>query len=1143
VDDRDDDRVGTRSGLRRAHLWREGEYWSVMCGDATIRLRDTKGLRYLAVLATHPEAEFHAVDLVAAGDRARAVAVRSEADGPDDLEAAAGLGDAGEVLDAPAKAAYRERLEALRGELEEAESFNDPERAANAREEIEFVARELSAAVGLGGRDRRAASSGERARVNVTRSIRAVLKRIADEEPVLGRLLDDSVRTGTYCAFCPAPDFELVVGEEPLASEEQEVPSTPARPVAAPAPPAPPPSDVPGDDRIVGRERELEQLERAMLDAEAGRGSLYLIAGEPGVGKTRLADAASLRAQELGARSLWGRCWEGGGAPAFWPWIQVLRSYVRDEGAEAAAREIGPQAGLLADLVPELRVEGDASATVDLDSEQARFAFFDSVATALVTIAAARPMVLVLDDLHAADEPSLRLLEFLARSVRDSRVLVLGTYRHGEGGAAAAELLGRLAPQSRLMTLSGLDQTAVAAFLGRQTGSSVTAESVRALHEITEGNPFFMEELMRLLVARGMQELPEQLEAETMPLPAGVQEAIRSRLDPLPEDGLRVLEIAALLGKEFGLPPLERIAGIPRERLLDLLDESMRRALVEEVRGVLGRYRFSHALVREVIHENLTASARIALHRRIGEGLEELYGEDLELHLAELAHHFAEAAPLGDIDKAASYAVRAGDRAMRLLAFEEAARQFELAIQALDLKPHPDPATRCDALLALGAARARAGDRPGSQDAFREAADVAQRMGDTDREARAGLGFAGRHWTTGFADQAVIDVLERVIAALGDGDGILKARAVGRLATELYYAPGESARADALSAEGVRIARTAGDPAAVASALDARLAAVWRPANLDERLELAGEIVTLAEQAGASESELRGRGFRATCLLEACDVAGAEREIETGMRIAEELRQPLFRWHMLGLRTLRALETGRFDEGAKLADEAYRVGRLADEQTARHYLGAQMAILSYCTGEWEDLEQPLTEFVERYPLLTSWRCTLAFLYANTGRASEALRELRRAGGEDWADVAQDSTWLLGVCRAGESAALAGDPSYASVFYRLLVPYSARNVVLGRVASISIGPVARFLAIIAAAMEEYDTAVAHGEDALATTERMEARPWHAHTQYDVAQALLGRGAPGDEERAGELLDSSARTAESLGMRRLIERAAG
>ncbi|MDQ3993064.1 MAG: hypothetical protein M3229_05335, partial [Actinomycetota bacterium] len=507
-------------------------------------------------------------------------------------------------------------------------------------------------------------------------------------------------------------------------------------------------------------------------------------------------------------------------------------------------------------------------------------------------------------------------------------------------------------------------------------------------------------------------------------------------------------------------------------------------------------------------------------------------------HLDELAHHFAEGAPLGDVDKAVSYATRAGDRAMGLLAFEEAARHFEVGLQALDLKPRPDPATRCDTLLALGAALSRAGERPRSQDVFRHAADIAARIGDGERQVRAALGFAGRHWTTGFTDQDVIEMLEPAVSGLGDGGGILRARALGRLATELYYSP-EVERADALSAEAVGIARESGDPAALASALDARLAAVWRPENLDERLALADQIIELAQQANARDSELRGRGFRATCLLELCDAAAADAEIELGTRIAQELRQPLYRWHMLGLRTLRALETGRFEEAERLAREAYEVGRLADEQTAGHYLGAQMAILLYCTGDWAELEAPLAAYVERYPRLPAWRATLAFLYANTGRHQEALVELHRAGGSDWAHVPQDSTWLLGVCRAGESAALAGDAEYASMLYERALPYAGRNVVLGRVASISIGPVARFLGIMAAAMGEHDAAIVHLEEGLAVTERMGALPWHAHGLHDLGRALLARGAPGDGERAQPLLERSAELAEQLGMRRLQE----
>jgi tetratricopeptide (TPR) repeat protein len=242
---------------------------------------------------------------------------------------------------------------------------------------------------------------------------------------------------------------------------------------------------------------------------------------------------------------------------------------------------------------------------------------------------------------------------------------------------------------------------------------------------------------------------------------------------------------------------------------------------------------------------------------------------------------------------------------------------------------------------------------------------------------------------------------------------------------------------------------------------------------------------------------------------------------------------------MLGLRTLRALEEGRFDDAPGLAERAYAVGRLADERTARHYLGAQRTILHYCTGEWGELAGPLQSFVDQYPNLPTWRCALALLHAELGRPDAARRELDLAGGRDWSKVPRDSTWLLGVCRASETAAIVGDDDHLSVLYDLLLPFADRYVVLGRVASIGIGPAARFLGMMATAMGRHDDAVAHCERAIALATRAGARPWLGHARHDCARALLGRDAPGDRERAFELLEDARALAEELGMPSLVE----
>jgi len=880
---------------------------------------------------------------------------------------------------------------------------------------------------------------------------------------------------------------------------------------------------------LFGRQRELEELTGALRDAGAGRGSLFLISGEPGVGKTRLADAVSVAASERDALVLWGRCWEGGGAPAFWPWLQILRAYARNGETEAVLERLGPVAHPLVQLVPELGPRIAKQAGEPIESEDARFVLFNAVTGFLRVASRMTPLVVVLDDLHAADEPSLRLLDFLAHELRDADILAIGTYRPLE---VSGELIGRLARDGHVIPLAGLGEPDVRRFVEERTGLA-SGQLARALYDATEGNPFFVEELLRLLVAEGLLERPGALLSGEVPVPDSVREAINRHLAPLPDDVVGVLRLAAVLGKEFTFAAIERVSDLPPDQLLEVLDRATSSGLVAEVVTVLGRYRFVHALVRELLYDGLGSSAKVELHRRAAEGLESLYADDPEPHLAELAHHFLLAAPGGDLERAIDYTARAGDRAMALLAFEEAVRHYRRALDALERRESPDPAARRDLLLELGAALRKAGDPVEAKAAFRDAVDLSRRLGEAQKQAQATLGFAGRYWTTGVVDESVIAMLEDALAALGDDDSLLRAALLARLATEVYYSPPRE-RAEALSAEAVEIARRIGDDGPLAAVLDARLGATWAPDNLDERLRLSEEVVQLAERTGDKETALRVRAFHVTCLLEAGDVASSDAELEAARQRAEYLRQPRYLWHVTGLRALRALMAGRLADAESLMEEALEAGRHADERIARHLYGIQLTTLRYAQGRLEELEPIISAFVDRYPHLHGWRSTLALLYAELGRQGRAEAELEMVGAGGWVELPRDSAWLLTLCRAADARSRLGAAEGVETLYELLVPYRSRNVVLGRVASMAIGSAARHLGQLATTLSRFDEAAQHFEAALDMNRRMGARPWLGLTECDYARMLRVRDRGHDRRRAGELVQHALQTADELGL---------
>jgi DNA-binding SARP family transcriptional activator len=462
---------------------------------------------------------------------------------------------------------------------------------------------------------------------------------------------------------------------------------------------------------FVGRERELSELTGALEDALAGQGRVVLIVGEPGIGKSRLADELAGQARARGAQVLVGRCWESGGAPAFWPWVQALRSHVRGAEPETLRMQLGGRAEDLAHLLPDLsELFPEVSASLSTEAEGARFRLFDATASFLRSIAEARPLVLVLDEVQAADAPSLLLLQFLVRELGESRVLFavaccdVDPTRAGSVSGTIADLVQQ--PVTRRVELAGLTRPDVGRLVELTAGLAPTPELLAGIYEETEGNPLFVGEVVRLLAQEGRL-AGGRVDVEQVGFPHSLREVIDSRLRRLSERCMQVLTVASVLGGEFGLMALQSVSALPLDDLLRGLDEAMTARIVAELPGGIGRLRFAHASIRDALHEDLTEARRIGLHRLAGEALERLYAANPEPHLAELAHHFFLAAPGGEAGKAVEYARRAGDRAVASLAYEEAARLFSLGLEALELDVAPDETTRTELLLWLGEARAR----------------------------------------------------------------------------------------------------------------------------------------------------------------------------------------------------------------------------------------------------------------------------------------------------------------------------------------------------------------------------------------------------------------------------------------------------
>jgi class 3 adenylate cyclase/tetratricopeptide (TPR) repeat protein len=646
-------------------------------------------------------------------------------------------------------------------------------------------------------------------------------------------------------------------------------------------------------DRVpfVGHQVERAELGAALDSALGGQGQLVLVAGEAGIGKTRIAEELCAEARSREARVAWGRCREGTGAPAYWPWRQALRAYAAGRPPDEVAAELGREVAELAQLLPELApVEESRRPPTELDPEMARFRLFDAMASCLRSAAAARGLVVVLDDLHWADQASLLLLGFVAGELADTRLLVVGTYRDVEVdrrhrlSGTLAELFRQ--PATSYLGLSGLDRADVGRFIAGVAGIDPAADLVTAVHSQTEGNPYFVSELVRLLAAERRLEAGGLLGAG---IPEGIRHVIGRRLNRLSDAANSGLTAASVQGRDFDLDVVARVTGLPPDDVLDSLEEAMDARLVVEVETRPGRFRFAHALVRETLYEELPSRERRRLHDRVGAALVELRGDEFEGYLAELAHHFSQAARPGRADQAVAYARQAGDRAMRVLAYEEAAGHYQRALAALELQAGPDEAERCELLLALAAAEMAAGQPGEARGHYQRAAELARRMGHGEQLARAAFGL-GREFTAGSVDELEVGLLEETLSVLGEADSALRARVLARLAKALQSSPGADRRSR-LSQAAVAMARRLGDPPTLAAVLYEHHMATWGPDNLGERLAVATEVVRLAEAGGDKVTALRGRGFLLTDQLEQGDLPALELGLERYDQAAQELGQ------------------------------------------------------------------------------------------------------------------------------------------------------------------------------------------------------------------------------------------------------------
>jgi tetratricopeptide (TPR) repeat protein len=875
---------------------------------------------------------------------------------------------------------------------------------------------------------------------------------------------------------------------------------------------------------FVGREVELAELAHGLVAAREGHGRLYLLSGEPGIGKTRLADELTVLAAASGMRALWGRCWQAGGAPAYWPWIDVLAGLSETLDGGVLAEALGDGAHSLADLVPALRARLPAmTPALASTPEEARFRLFRAASGLLRKAAAARGALIVLDDLHAADESSLLLLQFVARELRGSRVFLLGTFRDVEARLSPeiGTALGLLTREGATLALSRLGEGDSARFLSERTTALDPAVRGQIFHR-TQGNPLFLEEMVRLLASAGEAGLAAAA------LPPSVREVIRQRLECVTADVRALLELAAVIGDETEPSLVADAAG----RDLGAVTAAFAAAAHAGVLVVRERqqHRFSHALVREVLDRDLPETRKRELHAAVAATLERR-SRGRGMPYAELAHHWLEG-PLDGLPRAVDYAVQAAQHALSLFAFEDAIALLERVRLAIDARGGA-PRLRAEVLIALGKAHIRRGAGELGCDACREAAQIGRALADPELLSSAALAY-GLELTAALVDPELVGMLQEALAVLPRADSPLRVQVTARLAAamqphrDMLYPIG-------LAQDAIASARRTGEPETLLYAIFTGMSAMMDIVDPRQRLPLNLEAERLATAAGDRAKLLHTQARLAFDHLELNDLAGTDARIAMFERLAQQTgarryldRVPLFH-------SMRAIMHGRFDESERLLELVRsRLREAQDPQLARCYVLHREGLLR----AWERHE----EMVAFDPEARTMRAQLysgphwqnggsAFTFARIEDAAKARMYLDLVPQDDW-PLATNPPALMHL---GEPLALFGSEALVAKVYARLLPAAHRSLSWGWTKMIWDGTATRVLALLAVRLGRWDEARAHFEQAIAQLERMAARPYLARTRYEYARALLanGRGA-----QAAELLEQARSSALELGMAGLV-----
>jgi class 3 adenylate cyclase len=940
-------------------------------------------------------------------------------------------------------------------------------------------------------------------------------------------------------AFEPAGDLELKGLPEPVPTLRLVWVAAARQPVPLPAPMAHRP-----DLGFAGRVGALDALAGGLAHAAGGNRAVVLVAGEPGIGKTAVTARFAQDSFDAGSTVLYGGCEEGLEIP-YQPFIEALTHYVVNAPVELLAEHVEVHGGELTRLVPALarRVPGCPNPlTTEIDAE--RYLTFSAAAGLLALASRDEPVLVVVDDLHWADKPSLQLLRFLVDSTEPMRVCFVGTYRSSEVNRShpLSPVLARFRTEAaKRIVLGGLDMAELLELMESIGGRHLDPTEmtfVEELHRYTDGNPFFLWEILRHLVEVGAlyQDATGRWvlgpEPGDLAMPQTVREVVQRRVERLGEEAEHALSSAAVVGQQFDLELVAGLSSMTEDDLLTVMEAAVDAALVAEAPDTVGRFAFSHALVQRTLYDRMGQTRRQFTHRRLAEALETRYGEDATAHFGELAYHWAKDS---DDAKALSYAARAGAAALRSLAPDEALRWYRQALELLGTAA--DDLLRCDLLVGLGTAQRQSGS-PDYRDTLLQAGALARVAGDGARLTRVVLANSRGFWSAaGRVDHERLRDLEEALALTDAADSPERARMLAMLCSELTFSASFERRR-MLADEAKAMAERVADPGTTIDVLNSVFSSLWVPATLDERLRDSERAVDVAGRLDDPAARFRSVAYRMRARTAAGHLELADLDLETMATLGDELGQPDMRWAVAYARACRALIAGAPERAEDLAGEAQRIGTACGQPDADTYYVSQLVSARWQQGRSDEVVPLIEEAARANPGIPGYWAGLARALCEADRAGEAAPLLEEATAQKFAHLPEDATWSSGMSMYADAAIALADPAAAGVLYELLEPWAGQLAYLG---TISEGPLSHYVGALAEVLGLHDEADAHLGRSLEVGRRIGARFFVARTELEWGRALLGR--PGREARdqARTLLESAAAGAGANGYRVVARRA--